>query len=863
MGVLGRGGMATVYRSRQPPLARPVAVKVLHGRAGSRHSEEELHRFQREAESIARLTHPAIVTLHDFGVSPDGEPFMVMELVPGHSLSAALRRRGLRGADVLRIALDLLDALEHAHRLGIVHRDIKPQNIMVLPPDELSERSVTVRLLDFGLAKVVDGARALRLTDPGSVYGSPHYISPEQAQGTALDARTDLYSLATVLFEAFAGHPPFRADSHLALASIRIIHPAPRLPRHPWIPECLADVIARGLRRSADERYGSAAAMADALRACADAPELLLQLPGPAGDGVTDQDAEGSVVETRQLSEGDAGVARALGGLRPGDTTMNDDIQDPRTDSAGQPIDLDELADAVEGAADAFPLSQRHVSAPRLATPARPDAGATSGGARTLDLQQRDGDLPPMPDLPLLTPAAPGLGGPARWPSHESGHAAPFSPQKAGSSEHDLPGVDEPPEWLETGRSTPSVPRWESPNADATWARERPADAGAPLPPAVDLSQGGTPALAVVRRLRPDAAPGATTEGKGLGSGPLLLAGLALGAVAVLAMSVWLMGLLLGGAPSESGEADASGVSAAAVEGGVRSPPGDAERAAKALARAERALAAQDYGRADEQARIAMRYDPHSQEARHLLARVLIAQREFAEAESHLRVAVRAAPDSVDYRLSLAIALDEQVGQEAAAQTLMLALEPDIAASEAHAAALPMFYARLGRRLITSGRPKEALPFLTKALGPEQRDAVPWFLTGEALAALGHNEKAVGFYREALARQADLIQGYQRLATALLLQEPPDQDAAMGALKQGVERDTERRHPGLHKQLGYLYRDAGRSEEAIAALTAYLKTATAKARDRRAVEQEIEALRLAPPPEEDEPPRWRRRRRKR
>jgi len=841
--------MATVYRSRQPSLGRPVAVKVLHG-GGQPRSEAQLQRFRREARAIASLAHPAVVTLHDFGVFGAGQPYMVMELVPGRPLSAALRDRGVTGAAVVRMALDLLDALEHAHGQGIIHRDIKPANIMVLPAEQRSDRAVSVRLLDFGLAKSVGREDALRLTDPGAIYGSPLYISPEQAQGTTLDARTDLYSLSAVLFEAFAGHPPFRADSHLALASIRVIHPAPRLPAQPWVPGPIADLVARGLERDPAQRFASAAEMAAALEACAGCPELRLELPGPLEELSAAQIGDSD--ETRQISEAAAATGAKADPRPTGDDTMHDDPHGASDAPEGAPIDLDDLAVPEQGAGPR-PLSQRHVSTPsaRAPDPARPQAplepggghGPTLAGPRTLDLNQGRGDLPPMPDLPLVTPTpALGAAGPGRRPPPDEALAAgdaPSAPSEEDASRVEVPGAGaDRPDWLETGRSTPSSPRWQG-----FGEAPGPLGGGGPAPPPIDLQQGGTPALAAVRRLGPDQPSPEPRRSPGIPSGPLLLGALALGAIVVLVLSVWLMGLLVG----PGGGAETAGSDAPTAGSGVGQTTAEtaAAKAARALERAEQAFAAGDYERADEHARLVMRYDAHAHRARLLLAQALFARREFAEAESHLRLAVRAEPNSVDYRLALAIALDEQVGQESAAQSLMLALEPDIAASPDHAAELPRFYARLGRRLLAGGRAKEALQFLTKSLGPEQRDAIPWFLTGEALMTLKHPEKAEGFYREALARQPALIRAYERLATALLLRERPDQDAAIAVLIKGIATDKAGKAPALHRQLGYLYRDVGKTDEAVAALDAYLKAAPARAPDRRAVKQELRALRRA------------------
>jgi len=245
---LGRGGMAEVYKAFQPSLDRYVAVKLLH--AFMAEDKDFLARFQREAKNVAALRHPNIVQVFDFDV--EGEQYyMVMEYLDGPTLKTRLETLHQRGerlplVEVLRIVRDVGSALAYAHGRGIVHRDVKPANVIL-------ETSGRVILTDFGVAKILSGTQ---FTATGTVLGTPAYMSPEQGLGQPGDGRSDIYSLGVMLYEMATGRLPFDADTPLAVVMKHVKDPLP-LPRsvQPDLPESLERVILRALAKEPAERY--------------------------------------------------------------------------------------------------------------------------------------------------------------------------------------------------------------------------------------------------------------------------------------------------------------------------------------------------------------------------------------------------------------------------------------------------------------------------------------------------------------------------------------------------------------------------------------------------------------------------------
>jgi serine/threonine-protein kinase len=261
--------MARVYAAHDRVLERDVAVKVL--RAGLPDPRAR-QRFEHEARFAARFVHPHAVTIYDVGEDQQ-HPFFVMELVDGDDLAALLATRGpLPVPEAQRIADAMLDALGAAHRNGLVHRDVKPGNVLVA-------RDGTVKLTDFGIAKAAADATA-DLTPTNQVLGTPKYLSPEQVTGARATPRSDLYAVGVVLYEMLAGQPPFRGDSPVALALAHREAPVPPLDeRAPEVPAAVAAVVERALAKDPDARFATAEEMRHALADAVDVPEPAATAP--------------------------------------------------------------------------------------------------------------------------------------------------------------------------------------------------------------------------------------------------------------------------------------------------------------------------------------------------------------------------------------------------------------------------------------------------------------------------------------------------------------------------------------------------------------------------------------------------------
>ncbi len=254
---IGRGGMGVVYKGIQTSLGRPVAIKVLPAQFAR--DREFVNRFRREAEALGRLNHPNIVTIHDLD-SEGEEYFLVMEYVDGRDLSSTLEPgRTVPPYLAVTIAIQTAEALAAAHRCGIVHRDVKPQNILV---EEITGR---VKVADFGVAAMSD---ATSLTRTGSVIGTPKYMSPEQIQGMPVTGASDIYSLGAVLYELLAGRAPFVGDTAMAIAYQHVDGTPPPLGSlAPGLPAGLVKIVERALQKQPERRFASASEMAQALRA--------------------------------------------------------------------------------------------------------------------------------------------------------------------------------------------------------------------------------------------------------------------------------------------------------------------------------------------------------------------------------------------------------------------------------------------------------------------------------------------------------------------------------------------------------------------------------------------------------------------
>lgn len=253
---LGQGGMATVYRGRDLRLGRPVAIKLLHNYYAG--DDEFLARFQHEAMSAANLSsHPNIVDVYDVGKDGDTN-YIVMELVEGTDLKALIEQEApLAPERALAIIAQVAEGLDYAHRRGLIHRDVKPQNMLIAPDGE-------VRIADFGIAK---SHLSTAVTQAGMTFGTADYISPEQAQGMNATPQSDIYSLGVVLYEMLTGRLPFTGDTPMAVALQHIQKPPPPLRQlNPSIPPALESIVLRAIAKDAQQRPASAKQFAQELR---------------------------------------------------------------------------------------------------------------------------------------------------------------------------------------------------------------------------------------------------------------------------------------------------------------------------------------------------------------------------------------------------------------------------------------------------------------------------------------------------------------------------------------------------------------------------------------------------------------------
>jgi serine/threonine protein kinase len=295
---IGSGGMGAVYRASQPAMNRQVAVKILHPKLTNR--KDLASRFRREARAMSHLTHPNTAKVFLYGELEDGSLYIVMEYLEGKNLNQVVRREGpLPLERAIPVLVQVCGALQEAHSQGIIHRDLKPENIFLSTNGGMKDYA---KVLDFGLAKVTE--RELRpgsimLTQEGMVFGTPEFMSPEQAQGKKLDARSDLYSLATILYEVLTGKLPYDAKTPMEYIQLHVTKPPipldERIPGKRF-PPGLSDVVMKALEKKPEARFASALEFGEALRPFAPGarnisnvmprPESQQQAPQPRQNGI-------------------------------------------------------------------------------------------------------------------------------------------------------------------------------------------------------------------------------------------------------------------------------------------------------------------------------------------------------------------------------------------------------------------------------------------------------------------------------------------------------------------------------------------------------------------------------------------------
>ena len=259
LSVLGAGGMSVIYKARHKYMERICAVKLLHPFLLS--DSSMFQRFQYEAKAASNLSHPNVVAMHDFGITDDGKAYLVMDYLEGEDLSTVLERDVfLTEPQAREIFRQALAGLDHAHSKGVIHRDLKPSNLFLIPQ---TDGSVLVKLVDFGIAKITDSSSAAQnLTRTGEVFGSPLYMSPEQCSGKSLDARSDIYSLGCLMYEALCGRRPLVGESaletmhmHIKDVPLTLSQAAPKLE----VSHQLEDAVMKCLCKRPDDRFSSVA----------------------------------------------------------------------------------------------------------------------------------------------------------------------------------------------------------------------------------------------------------------------------------------------------------------------------------------------------------------------------------------------------------------------------------------------------------------------------------------------------------------------------------------------------------------------------------------------------------------------------
>ncbi len=277
LGVLGKGGMGTVYKAKDNSDGTIVAIKVLKKELMD--DEKISKRFEQEALAVSRLNHPNLVAVKTYGQSPSGAPYFVMEYFEGKNLAELIKERGhLSVAETIQITMQIAEAIDHAHAFSVIHRDIKPSNILLSQEGD----QLTVKVVDFGIAKAMrdQQTESGQLTQTGEVFGSPAYMSPEQCLGDALDERSDIYSLGCVMYEMLTGKSPFVSDNPIQTVLKHVNDEPERFEieyKHLHIPHLVENIVLKCLHKDPAKRYGTVFALEQGLKRLYGAPASVLR----------------------------------------------------------------------------------------------------------------------------------------------------------------------------------------------------------------------------------------------------------------------------------------------------------------------------------------------------------------------------------------------------------------------------------------------------------------------------------------------------------------------------------------------------------------------------------------------------------
>ncbi len=305
---IGEGGMGIVYEAQHAIIGKRVALKVLRRDYSSR--PDVVERFKQEAQSASRVDSPHIIDISDFGETPDGDSYFVMEFLDGEDLSNRIREgQSLDGDLAIKIAIQCCDALGAAHAAHIVHRDMKPENIFLT-----TKRGDPnfVKIVDFGIAKMndvsVDAPTMKKLTKTGMIFGTPEYMSPEQAAGKPMDYRVDVYAMGIILYEMFAGTVPFLGDTFMGVLTQHMFDAPPSMKQtnpNAEFPDGIEEIVWRCLQKDPDERFQSMEELGEALRACQN-PETAAVVSGSTQMGWAGTDSSRPIRVPRMLNPEDA-----------------------------------------------------------------------------------------------------------------------------------------------------------------------------------------------------------------------------------------------------------------------------------------------------------------------------------------------------------------------------------------------------------------------------------------------------------------------------------------------------------------------------------------------------------------------------
>jgi serine/threonine protein kinase/tetratricopeptide (TPR) repeat protein len=376
--VIGTGGMGKVYKAKHTLMNRIVAIKTLLPQSVS--NAVALKRFQQEAQAASALNHPNILTVYDFGITPDGLPYLVMDFLEGTTLGDAVLDVGpLPVRRSLPIFLQVCDGLAHAHENGVIHRDLKPTNIMLI---EYNGNPDFVKIVDFGIAKVVpkddtENSNSEQLTQTGEIFGSPLYMSPEQCQGKSLDARSDIYSFGCVMFRTLCGKPPFTGENRLDAMFKQIKEAAPRLcdiSPDVSVSNDLESIVLRCLAKEPDERFASMNDLAVALEGLSESHMIpsrsgarASQLRITAQTAPLGQDAEKKIESTVVTKSGKQEAAKQESSKQATIAPKSTEETDPNLPSITITTPPAVMAAATAASGLAKSVANKFVTQPRIA----------------------------------------------------------------------------------------------------------------------------------------------------------------------------------------------------------------------------------------------------------------------------------------------------------------------------------------------------------------------------------------------------------------------------------------------------------------------------------------------------------------